>query len=65
MSPCNRTLSEPGGPIHALAFAPESGKRIGVMQNPYVELLVLIPASLALTFMIWVFWMFLKASGRR
>jgi len=35
------------------------------MQNPYLELLVLIPASFALTFMIWVFWMFLKASGRR
>jgi hypothetical protein len=35
-----------------------------LMQNPYIELLLLIPSSVALAFMVWVFVMFLKASHR-
>jgi len=34
------------------------------MHNPYSDVLVLIPLGLAVTFMVWVFLMFLKASGR-
>jgi hypothetical protein len=35
------------------------------MHNPYIALLVLIPLGFAVTFMVWVFFMFLKASGKR
>lgn len=35
------------------------------MLNPWLGVLILIPAGLALAFMLWVLCMFWKASGRR
>jgi hypothetical protein len=35
------------------------------MDNPYLELIALIPVGFAVAFMVWVFLNFCKASGRR
>jgi hypothetical protein len=35
------------------------------MQNPYLYSLALIPVALAVAFMVWAFWNFCKASGKR
>ncbi len=43
---------------------PESGE-VRLMINLNLNVLSLIPVSLAVAFMIWAFWHFCKASGRR
>jgi hypothetical protein len=35
------------------------------MHNFFIDLLILIPTGFAVAFMVWFFWMFCKASGRR
>ena len=65
ISSCLTTLSAPGDLRQTPALHTGKREQSRFMQNPYLDLLCLIPVGLAVAFMVWAFWNFCKASGKR